>query len=752
MNLINNLKDNSLLITNNQDKYEILNYMSANSIFLNLDFYIFGQSYSKLSNNYPFIMSKHFGIDPSLSERIKKYFDYISVSKQYELEKIEELKNIKKYLIDSNVLMTPNNKYSSIYQVDEVIVPSFLSKSFQSLKMNLVSDKSVDLFKVSNKKAQVFFVFEKMIELIKSGININKINIVNSDEEDDLYLSKYFKDARINYNINKKIRLKSYPVMIELVKMLKSKRFIQAKEHVESIKNIDIKKKIIRVFNSFEDELIISNLDVFSHELEKITIKEPLLKNACNIVSFNDLVYKADEYYIIMNYYEECFPTKVVDNDYLSDEEAKIIDYPTSLDLNLNKKITVENILQRIDNLILVYPERIIDETYPSRLDLSRDIINKEYTYRVHNESYLNDLLFLDYAKKIHDYHNYNLLSDDLTILNNTFNKDLVRFTPYYSGIKDNILNSLISSSNTLTAYKLKSFNLCPFQYYLKYLLKFDKYEDSVFTYIGNVIHKALESYSKTLEYDLDEIFSMYDFPEEEIYKKEVYQDIIKDNVKVIVDEVKNFELNSRFLEKYSEKAIDIKLNDTFKITGIIDKVMIDRETGYFLVIDYKYGDQDFNKSDFSRDYNIQLPLYLYSLKIENPDLKPAAMLYQKTALNKDERGKSNDYKMKGIVINLAAVAERIDPDFSHITGVRLLKDGTLAKNENTLVTEQEFDELINKCEKIISKSASRIKDGDFEIKPILSEFDKRSKSSISCRYCEYGSICYSKNKILGGE
>ncbi len=179
---------------------------------------------------------------------------------------------------------------------------------------------------------------------------------------------------------------------------------------------------------------------------------------------------------------------------------------------------------------------------------------------------------------------------------------------------------------------------------------------------------------------------------------------------------------------------------------------MIDEEYRYFLIIDYKYGDENYNQGDLEKDYDLQLPFYLYAFQRQNPDLKPAGILYQQTSLKKDQRGKEANYKMKGLVIDLVSVLKRIDPTLSKIQGVRVNKDGSLPQNSRSFISRDGFDELIKNTEKVVSGVSQRIAAGDFVIKPILIDIDQRTKDSISCKYCKFFGICYSKNKLLGGE
>ena len=752
MEILKNIKDHSLLIANNHDKLQILNYLSQNSLFLNLDFFDSLKLFSRLSKGYPFFLKEKFDKEPYLSDRFKKYFDYISLKKVYDNSKIDELKHIKTELINNGILQTRPFMYQEILSVNDQYVPRYFGDNIKNIYTNTVSEKEVLIYKTKDQVEQVMCAYETVVKLLEKGISINKINVLNSTVEDDILLTKLFKDANIPYNLYKRQSLAEYPVMIRLITILNEEGISSAKTYLSNLEVSELTKKIVKIFNDYDSNLIENNLSVFIHELKKLSNVEIGYQNAITITSFNDMVYHGDEYYLLMNYYEDNFPVKYLDNDYLSDAEAKLINYPTSLELNQNSRKAITSRLNQIDNLILIYPAKVIEDTMPSRFKLDRKMIELDYEYIVKDKSYLSDLLLLDFAKKKYDFDNYSLFSKDLTVLNNLYGDSYFEYIPQFRGIKEDTLNHLLKNNNTLSAYKLETYNLCPFRYYLSYLLKLDSFQGNIFTFIGQVIHKVIETKAKEGSFDIDSILSKFDFPEDEMYKYPIFKELIVENISLIDQIVSEFEEVSLFKKIKSEEVIKQGFNEKFTLSGVIDKVMIDEEYKYFLIIDYKYGDENYNQSDMEKDYDLQLPFYLYAFQREHTDLRPAGILYQQTSLKKEFKGKQTNYKMKGLVIDLVAVLNRIDPTLSKIQGVSINKDGSLPKSSKSFISSNGFTELIERTEKVVKGVAKRISEGDFEIKPILIDIDQRTKDSVSCKYCKYFGICYSKNKHLGGE
>ena len=751
MDLLKNIEENSLLIASNQDKLSVLNYLSVNQVFLDLKFYNSSYSFIKFDQRYPFYLKKEFGIEPYLADRIKKYFDYIDCFKDYQNEKIKKLAEIKKALIKEKIIYESSTTFNKIYAVNDSFVPGFLKGEKDKLVINDFKMSPIKLIKALDSQDMAYAVFEEVIGLIEKGIDLNKIHVVNSFEEDDLTLLKLFNDALIPVNLNKSKSLIDYPFMTKVIKMLRSQGYETTVEYIKELGDLAL-NEVIRLFNSYSSDLIKSNLEVFIHELKKLKTKSNVYNNGIEIIPFNALISRSDHYYILMNYYDEVFPKKYLDNDYLSNSEALEINYPSSHLLSKYELENTESILKAIDKLILVMPKTVLEKTREANLDLNREIKIVDYEYTVGSSTYLDDLLVLDYAKKRFMYDKYNIKSVDLETLHNTVKDKYYRYIPYFSGIDKDLLKRLIEKKNTLSAYKLESYAKCPFSYLLGFLLDIDDFKENIFTYIGNVTHRALEVFLKTGDYNLETIMNEFNFPEDEAYKYEVYQEVIRDNVEMIKTVVHDFHQSTSFNKILTEHSIKQPFDEVFNLSGIVDKVMFDETYKYFLVVDYKYSGKDFKREDLDKDYNIQLPLYLYALKKKYNEYQPAAMLYQETSLKKEKRGEVLDYRMKGMVIDLASVVRRIDPTESKIVGVQIKQDETLKNNANTVISKEDMDKLLKDTESRIKRMAEGIKTGDFKIYPLLVDYDQQSKSYIACKYCKFGSICYSKNKLLGGE
>jgi len=109
-----------------------------------------------------------------------------------------------------------------------------------------------------------------------------------------------------------------------------------------------------------------------------------------------------------------------------------------------------------------------------------------------------------------------------------------------------------------------------------------------------------------------------------------------------------------------------------------------------------------------------------------------------------------NNYQLAGISLEDSSILKKFDLDLSHIKAVRFNKDESLAKSTNRLKTKKEIDEILKETEHKIQTMIKGIESGEFAINPVLVK--GIGKDSVSCEYCGFYSICYNKNKRLGGD
>lgn len=198
-------------------------------------------------------------------------------------------------------------------------------------------------------------------------------------------------------------------------------------------------------------------------------------------------------------------------------------------------------------------------------------------------------------------------------------------------------------------------------------------------------------------------------------------------------------------------------------IRGVIDRVDI-LPDGRVKIIDYKTGNEEFNKKEAEAGLRIQLLLYLEAAQ-ENKR-KPAGVFYflihepehiSDSLLDNDDSSKStidqiikDSYRMDGIMLADDEVIRAIVGDFekrSEVVKLTRKNDGDLdAHSLKRLLTEDEFTELQETVKDVTRELCENISLGKIDIAP------KKSKKKDPCAYCDYSNICRFSPTLKGCE
>ncbi len=766
--MINNINDNSIIFASNQDKLEILNHLSDNSLFLKLAFFDYKQCYCEIGKEYYFYLKENYRFSLDLSQKISRYFDYININENYKSNKLNNLKKIKIDLIENTIIKSFDfTKYhnKTIYSLNGMPVsPLFEPLKVKTLAAHQDSNTKVTLYKAKNLVESIYSVYENIVKLLESGIDIAKINILNSTSEDDYYLNKLFSDSNLPVAINKPYRINQHPKVIGLMRELQNKGYIASKIYlnkmIEDESICDICKVVINVYNKYLDQAFEQNPDILYQLIDKATIKPKKYTNCITVDSIDSFVYDEESYYLILNYTDESLPKSVNELGYLNPNELVEINYYSNIEENEYLKQHYQRILRQIKHLVLFYSTVSQEENRLSDLDLARDIDIVEYNYLAKEYSYFHSLDQLNFAKEKYDYKTYYLQKPDYNLLHNSYNSLVNTYSHDFTGISGYALNYLLSKRNTITGAKIESYNLCQFQYLLKYLLKLDNMEPNANMFLGILSHQVLEDITNDDTVDVNRIIDDFlGFPETEGYKEDIYKKALKEEVKELVSIVKEFHSKTMFKNIDSEIKFKIPFAESneFYLTGTIDKVMSFVDTDkirYFALIDYKLSSKDFKMNDFFKGRLMQLPMYLYAyMNIHEGELSPIGIYYQTTALGRyksEANAKLDNYKLKGISVLDSNTLKRFDPAGVNLKSVRYKVDGSLQSSKTRLYPKSELNAIYTKVESSIKLMIQKLKNGEFKINPIRAEGAKAD--SVSCEYCKFASICYKKNATSGGE
>ena len=81
-----------------------------------------------------------------------------------------------------------------------------------------------------------------------------------------------------------------------------------------------------------------------------------------------------------------------------------------------------------------------------------------------------------------------------------------------------------------------------------------------------------------------------------------------------------------------------------------------------------------------------------------------------------------------------AAMDKELDGEF--VPKLKLNKDGTLSKRNNSFIDSERFGEIFDYIEKLMEKTGKSVLSGDIEVSPV------DGRESKACAYCDFATVC----------
>ena len=194
-------------------------------------------------------------------------------------------------------------------------------------------------------------------------------------------------------------------------------------------------------------------------------------------------------------------------------------------------------------------------------------------------------------------------------------------------------------------------------------------------------------------------------------------------------------------------------------LEGKIDRVDMLAGEGekYAKVIDYKSGDNRFDRNMAEKGLMLQLGIYLEAA-LGKGDAKPAGLFYYHIeepqiaseaenlaadAISEQVWAKlQSQYKMQGFFVDTPAVTQSIDSELqpgesSSVFNYALKKDGTQNSRGSGGTTEEDFEAFRAAFRQSLSNLCARLTAGEIGIEP-----RKLKSGRTACTFCDYKSIC----------
>lgn len=750
-------QDNTLIICPNATKLKILNEQIEENNLYNIKF----MTKEEFKNNFYFsydekalfyLMKKyHYNLD--VAKVYLKNLYVIDENKNYKSQKLVFLKELKLELLKEHLLVTnPNFKkyisnkniitknYYDLEKYEEEMLNTKIEIPKSTLTAKVVECKTIE--------EEVNYVCLKILDLINSGVDINKIFITNYSNDYYYIMNRLFKYYNIPINLDPKESIYSTKVVSDY---LKTKEL----DLEDKNKNL-INRKLINVLSS------ISMLDEESKEYQTILIDKLKntylsIKKKVNAINIKDLyqdIFEDDDHVFVLGFNQDILPKMEKDISYINDSiKDEVSLYKTSY-INRRNKEALTYILSNIKNLYLSYKlSSPFSSFYKSSLitDLGLEIITPEVDN--FNKSNLYNRLRL--AEKLDLYHLYGEKQLGLESLYSHYQIPYNTYSNKYTGINNDTYLTNLPYPLKLSYTSLNSYNECSFKYYIKYVLKLDKYEDTFSAFIGSLYHDILSLFLKT-NFNFEEEYQKYLERRELSLKERLLLMRIKKDLLHLIDTLKKQQLLTGYDDALYEKKIDVPLDKKVSVifTGAIDKIMYYQkiEDTYFTIVDYKTGTIDTHIEPMKYGLHMQLPVYLYLIHYSKVFNNPifTGIYYQNIMFQyptwTDKKDKEQIYKdnlmLQGYSTEDTSILARFDSTYEKSEYIKSMSYtdekgfGTYAKvmNNDTLYN------LVEYTKNHISEKTDSILNSEFNINPKV-----YAGKNIACEFCQYKDLCYMK-------
>ena len=756
MKYLDYLTDNTLLVVPNDIKEDIILEVTEEKPLVNIKYISLEnlrRSFFEYDEKAIYYLMKHYNLKYEVALIYLDNMLYLK-KKSYDSEKLNNLLKLKVEV--KNLIKTRKINFDNIV-VYGYGLSNFDLELLKDKKITMVKDKGsyihncVYEFKTIN--GEVEFVFDKIAELIKQGIGINKIKLMGVTN------SYYSILKRMGYFYNIPI---SIPNDINLYQTTIGKYFIDnlsdtvIDEIKEKFTNQDIINKVIDIYNKYIEYDINDIKDLIIYDLKHTKIKNKELKNSVKLISFDSKV-SDDDYVFILGFNYGSIPVIYKDEDFFNDEEKKLLGLFTSQELNKLEKMKIIDKINSIKNLYITYKLQDNKEKYLiSNLNEELNLkIIKDYKSSFNHSDLYNQIVLSSSLDKLIK---YGVKDESLVYLNN-YDLNYRKYDNKYNKIENEDLLKYLNDNLLLSYSSIDNYYKCSFRYYLNNILKVNKFEETYQTVLGSLFHYVL-SKAFTDDFDFEKEYQTFlDNQKYQFNNKEIFFiEKLKNELKFIIDTIKKQYQNLNLNQALYEQKIFIDKSTSIKVTfmGIIDKILYKEEDNQTIlcIIDYKTGNPILDIDNTKYGLEMQLPIYLYlSKELKFKNIKIAGFYLQKilnNEINKDNNHsylelKENNLKLQGYTNDDLNVLEKFDKTYENSQVIKSLKTTSNGfSHYSKMINDEEIDKLIEIVDEKINFARDNILNGSFDINP-----KRLDGENIGCLYCPFIDICYRQEKDI---
>lgn len=752
-------QENLLIICPNEEKIKILDSLSKEEKLYDIKFMTKEEYKKNYLYNYNekalyYLLTKY-KLNLDVAKVYLKNLYVIDETKEYKSPKLSFLKDLKLEL-KLNDLLEENPTFKTYLRGKKVLVKNYYDldkyeEEILNTKIEIpTSTINVPVTECKTLEEEVNDVCLKILGLINKGIDINKIYLTNISNDYYYTINKLFNYYNIPINLDVKNSIYSTRVVNDYLKTNEL--------DLEDKNKTIINRKLINILSSMceLDETTKEYKTILIDKLKTTYLPPRKKQNAISIKDLYKEAFSSDEYVFVLGFNQDILPKMEKDISYINDSiKDEVALYKTSY-LNKRNKETLVYILSNIKNLYLSYKlSSPFSSYYKSSLisELNLEIVSPSKD-ELNNSNIYNKIRL---AEKLDLYYLYGEKDDILTKLFTHYDIPYNTYKNDFSGINNDTYLTNLPYPLKLSYTSLNSYNECAFKYYIKYVLKLDKYEDTFAAFIGSMYHKILQLFQKE-NFNFEEEYRKYLETRELSLKEKLLLIRIKKDILNLMEVLKQQQLLTGYDEALYEKKIDIELDKKVSVifTGTIDKIMYYKkiEDTYFTIIDYKTGTIDTHIEPMKYGLHMQLPVYLYLIHYSKVFSNPifTGIYYQNILFNypswTEKKDKKQIYKenlkLQGYSTDDVTILARFDSTYEqseYIKSMTYTEEkgfGTYSK----IINNDTLYDLIQYTKKHISDKTDEILNSNFEINPKV-----YAGKNIACEFCQYKDLCYMKEK-----
>ena len=338
----------------------------------------------------------------------------------------------------------------------------------------------------------------------------------------------------------------------------------------------------------------------------------------------------------------------------------------------------------------------------------------------------------------------------------------------------------LFGDNLRISASQIEKFNNCPFSYFCNYGLNirerrraeinpmeygtlvhyileqfFTKYEKSVYSqmndedilsFVNDILNSYIENYFGGSEAKQKSF----------LYKLSVLSQNVFILLKHLITELSQSKFDVADCElsignDIPSYTVKLPTGENIAVCGNVDRVDImhsGNET-YLRIVDYKTGGKSFKLSDILYGLNLQMLLYLYSIKLKGTEkygnIIPSGILYMPATVpvlpasedmteEKIESELNKKLRMNGLLLSRAEVIKGMDnSEKGEYIPVKIKLDEVVPCS--SLATLEEFGKIFKKLDMTVRKMGEDLYSGKIQASPAKGTYD-------ACQYCPYDSVC----------